>query len=111
MIRGCGSSKLFDVHVVVQKPVPSLKLLEIIGFIKEVEQKWSLVAEALGMTKHAITEIDRTCNSKTTECCRKMLDKSLRSADSVSWSNIIKVCKKNYLLSMAMKLELFFTSK
>ena len=95
----------------MRKSVPSLKLLEVIGFIKEVEHKWSAVAEALGMTKDAIDKINCTCNGNTTECCRKMLDKSLRSADSASWVNIIKACKGNFLHSVAAKLELFFTSK
>ena len=100
-----------SVVVGIQQTAPSLKLLEIIGFIKEVERHWSLVAEALGMRKDAIAEIDFTYNSNKTECCRKMLDKWLRSADSVSWSNIIGACRRNFLHSVAMKLELFFTSK
>ena len=90
---------------------PSLELLEIVGFISEVKDKWSAVAEALGMTKDAIDEINHACNKNKTECCRKMFDKLLRSADSASWVNIIKACKRNFLHSVAMKFELFFTSK
>ena len=103
----------FDVcaSVVVQRTVPSVELLDVIGVIKEVEQKWSQIAEALGVGKDVIAEIDRACNSNTTESCRLMLDKWLKGADLSSWKILIKACNRNFLYSIALKLKIFFAGK
>ena len=94
----------------MQHPKPSSKLLELIGFDKEIEHKWRPVAEALGMSKNLIAEIDCSCKSDSSKC-RKMLDRLFSSADSTKWNDIIKACNRNLLHSVAIKLELFFTSK
>lgn len=105
----------FDVCacVIVQRTVPSVELLDVIGVIKEVEHKWSPIAEALGVGKDVVAEVDCACNGDTTESCRLMLDKWLKSADlSISsWKLLIKACNRNFLHSIAIKLEIFFAGK
>ena len=95
----------------MRRPGPSLKLLEAIGFDKEIEHKWCSFAEVLGMSKDLIAEVDHACQSNTSKCCRKMLDKLFSRADSVKWSDVVKACNRNFLHSVAIKLELFFIGK
>ena len=100
------------VFIIERQAVPSLKLLEIVGFIKEVENKWPSVAEALGMGHDTIAKIDNMCNSDLSECCRAMLDEWLKSfAGSATWVSLIEIYNRNYLHSLAVKLEIFFASK
>jgi len=99
--------------VVVQKVLPSPKLLEIVGFVEEVENKWSSVGEALGIKRDVITEVDRTYNGDSAQCCRLLLEKWLKTANSAGnkWDNIIEACHRNFLHSLATKLKIFFASK
>ena len=84
-----------------------MELLDIIGVIKEVERKWSPIAEALGVGKDVIAEIDRACNNDKTESCRLMLDKWVKGADLSSWKLLINACNRKFLYSIAIKLEIF----
>lgn len=97
--------------MIVRRVVPSVELLDIIGVNKEVKEQWSLVAEALGVGKDVIAEIDHACNSDMAESCRLMLDKWSKGADLSSWKILIKACNRNFLHSIAKKLEIFFAGK
>lgn len=111
IIRGVAHPAFVDVSMLVQRPLPSLEILDIIGFFREIEEQWSLVATALGIKIDEITEIDRSCNSNASESCRLMLDKWSKNADVGSWNSLINACNRNFLHSIAVKLQIFFTSK
>ena len=97
--------------ILVIRVSPSLELLDIIGFIKEVDKKWSSVAAVLGLRRDVVSEIEHACDSDM-ECCRMMLSKWPQTADPLhSWELLIEACNRNFLHSLAVKLQLFFASK